>query len=91
MSEDSLGAHLWFYGNLETPQQVTRPMGKRRLAQLDYETESKDFADFVRILEGGNEDTDFRMQIFTDGSKSKHGVGAGTVTFRKPTNKSTKI
>ena len=65
--------------------------GSRKLAQLDYETESKDWphpADFVRILEEGNEDTDFRVQIFTDGSKSEHGVGAGIATFveNHPTN-----
>jgi hypothetical protein len=50
---------------------------------LDHEIELKDWthpADSVTISEQ-NEANEHTIQIFTDGSKNKHGVGSGTAIY----------
>jgi hypothetical protein len=50
--------------------------------EIDYEVQPKDWlhpADSVKIT--GKKEEEHAIQIFTDGSKSEHGVGAGIVIF----------
>jgi hypothetical protein len=56
-------------------------MRKSQVHETDYEVQPKDWlhpADSVRITEQQDEHA---VQIFTDGSKSEHGVGAGIAVF----------
>jgi hypothetical protein len=56
-------------------------MRKSQAHEIDYDVQPKDWlhpADSVRITEQQDEHA---MQIFTDGSKSEHGVGAGIAIF----------
>jgi hypothetical protein len=56
-------------------------MWKSQVHEIDYEVQPKDWlhpADSIRITEQQDEHA---IQIFTDGSKSEHGVGAGIAIF----------
>jgi len=56
-------------------------MRKSQVHNIDYEVHPKDWlhpADSFRITEQKDEHA---IQIYTDGSKSEHGVGAGIAIF----------
>jgi hypothetical protein len=56
-------------------------MRRSQVHRIDYEVQPKDWlnpADSVRFTEQQDEPA---IQIFTDGSKSKHGIGAGIAIF----------
>jgi hypothetical protein len=56
-------------------------MRKRQAYKIDHEVQPKDWlhpVDSVRIAE---QEEDHAIQIFTDGSKSEHGVGAGIAIY----------
>jgi hypothetical protein len=56
-------------------------MRKSQVHEIDYKVQPKDWlhpADSVRITEQQDDDA---IQIFTDSSKSEHGVGAGIAVF----------
>jgi ribonuclease HI len=56
-------------------------MRNNQAHQTDHEVQLKDWlhpADTVRITD---QEEDHTIQIFTDGSKSEHGVGAGIAIF----------
>ena len=56
-------------------------MRKSQVHNIDHELQPKDWlypADSVRIIEQKDENA---IQIFTDGSKSEHGVEAGIAIF----------
>jgi hypothetical protein len=58
-------------------------MRKRQVQGIDYEVQPKDWlhpANTIRINEH-HEQEQHAIQIFTDGSKSEHGVGTGIAIF----------
>ena len=55
-------------------------MRNRQAHEIDHEVQPKDWlhpTDSVRVIEQEEQD----IQIFTDGSKSEYGVGAGIAIF----------
>jgi hypothetical protein len=60
---------------------VIKAMRNNQVYEIDHEVQPKDWlhpADTVRITD---QEDEHAMQIFTDGSKSQHGVGAGIAIF----------
>jgi hypothetical protein len=59
-------------------------MRKSQVQGTDYEVQPKDWihpANTIRITEQHEQQEEHAIQIFTDGSKSEHGVGAGIAIF----------
>jgi len=57
---------------------------KSQVQGIDYELQPKDWlhpANTIRITEQHEQQEEHAIQIFTDGSKSEHGVGAGIAIF----------
>ena len=59
-------------------------MQKSQAQGIDYDVQPKDWlhpANTIRITEQHEQQEEHAIQIFTDGSKSEHGVGAGIAIF----------
>lgn len=67
----------------ETPKfyQITKGKGKR--TEIDYKMEPKNWLHppRINIIKHTKENNDDKLQIFTDSSKNKHGVGPGVAIF----------
>jgi hypothetical protein len=66
---------------VEEAAKLYSTMRNNQAHEIDHEVEPKDWlhpADAVRITD---QEDEHAIQIFTDGSKSEHGVGAGITIF----------